>query len=136
MIDREKVSGGQDVGALAQQIASNLLQMQLENYTGKAQVLLDKEEDEVLVRGRVPIGYDEFGVPIMKQIKAKNEYDLMMKAGQMMLASGVLGDYVLRGESETAKKDVVKIPFKAMAERWYKVYKVDNGTLKPSTKDD
>ena len=90
----------------------------------------------MLVRGRVPIGYDEFGVPIMKQIKAKSEYDLMIKAGQMMLAAGVLGDYVLRGDAESPKKSVDKATFRTIAEKWYKVYKGDNEKLKPSTKDD
>ena len=88
------------------------------------------------MRGRVPIGIDEFGMPIMKQIRAKSEYEFMIKAGQMMLAAGLLGDYVLRGEETGVVKPVEKIPFKAVAERWYKVYKEDNETLKPSTKAD
>ena len=88
------------------------------------------------MRGRVPIGIDEFGMPIMKQIRAKSEYEFMIKAGQMMLAAGLLGDYVLRGEETSVVKPVEKIPFKAVAERWYKVYKEDNETLKPSTKAD
>lgn len=71
----------------------------------------------------------------MKQIQAKNEYELMIKAGQMMLASGILGDYVLRGDAEP-KKPLQKITFRSIAERWFKVYKEDNVKLKPSTRED
>ena len=87
------------------------------------------------MRGRVPIGIGEFGVPIMKQISAKNEFEFMIRAGQMMVASGILDDYILHSESRD-RKAPKKITFKSVAERWFKVYKEDNVALKPSTRED
>ena len=38
-----------------------------------------------MVRGRVPIGINEFNVPIMKHVQAKTEYEFMLKAAKMVL---------------------------------------------------
>jgi len=88
-----------------------------------------------MVRGRVPIGINEFNVPIMKHVQAKTEYEFMLKAAKMVLGSGLLGDYVLRNNSAEVKREKA-ITFKDMAEWWFRVYKQDNNKLKPATIDD
>ena len=88
-----------------------------------------------MVRGRVPIGINEFNIPIMKHVQAKTEYEFMLKAAKMILDSGLLGDYVLRNDSAEVRHEK-SITFKEMAEWWFRVYKQDNNKLKPATIDD
>ena len=86
-----------------------------------------------MIRRRVPIGIDANGAPIMKQIKGNSEYEVMLKAGKTMLASGVLDPWMPEQIRHTPK-DVPT--FAKVAERWYKVTKADNPKLKPATKND
>lgn len=86
-----------------------------------------------MVRRRVPIGFDADGKPVMKQVKGSSECDAMLKAGKLMLFSGMLDEYLpgqLHGEPKPAPT------FGELAERWYKVDKADNPKLKPATKTD
>ena len=87
-----------------------------------------------MVQRRVPVGINEFGVPIMRHLQAKNEYELMLRAAKIIVEAGLIGDYVLRSDAE--EKPVKKRSFREMAEWWFSVYKQDNPTLKPATIND
>jgi len=133
IIDGKKATVTVDERKLAHYIRCVLLDTNLDNSTVGTQP--SQEGEDFMVRGRVPIGINEFNVPIMKHVQAKTEYEFMLKAAKMVLDSGLLGDYVLRSDSAEVKHEKT-ITFKDMAEWWFRVYKQDNNKLKPATIDD
>ena len=133
IIDGKKATVIVNEQKLAHYIRCVLLDANLDNSTVGTQP--SQEGEDCMFRGRVPVGINEFNVPIMKQVKAKNEYEFMLKAAQIILESGLIGDYVLRNDSTEVKRPKA-ISFRDMAEWWFKVYKQDNTKLKPATIDD
>lgn len=89
-----------------------------------------------MIRRRVPVGLNEIGKPIMRQLQAKTEYELMLRAAKLIVESGVLGNYILSDGTSEKKEEKKTISFRDMAEWWYRVYKQDNPTLKPATSND
>ena len=89
-----------------------------------------------MIRRRVPVGLNEIGEPIMRQLQAKTEYELMLRAAKLIVESGVLGNYILSDGTSEKKEEKKTISFRDMAEWWYRVYKQDNPTLKPATSND
>jgi len=132
IIDSEKVNITIDEQKFAKYVLNSLLRENLVSCTDGVQP--STKGEDCMVQRRVPVGLNEFGVPIMRHLQAKNEYELMLRAAKIIVEAGLIGDYVLR--SEVNEKPVKKTTFREMAEWWFSVYKQDNPTLKPATIND
>lgn len=83
IVDPENVHISIDEQKFARYVLDSLLRSNLENCTNGVQP--STRGEDCMVQRRVPVGINEFGVPIMRHLQAKNEYELMLRAAKITL---------------------------------------------------